>query len=130
MVTYFGCYKFNKEWLLVEMALNISSAEIDWDSIIVPYGEVDWDSIVVPYEELVGSAWQCPYMEQYLNADGTEKICETYDEPEEEVNPCRIAFFIYKEGSRTLRTPYGDFDLTNIEKLPKRLKSIIEFEED
>jgi hypothetical protein len=118
MVTYFSCYKFNKEWLLVEMALNISSAEIDWDLI------------VVPDEELDESYWQCPYMEQYLNADGTEKICETYDEPEEEVNPCRIAFFIYKEGSRILRTPYGDFDLTNIEKLPKRLKSIIEFEED
>ena len=46
------------------------------------------------------------------------------------MNPCRIAFFIYKEGSRTLRTPYGDFDLTNVEKLPKRLKNIIEFEED
>ena len=44
------------------------------------------------------------------------------------MNPCRIAFFIYKEGSRTLRTPYGDFDLTNVEKLPKRLKNIIEFE--
>ena len=56
--------------------------------------------------------------------------CETYDKPDEEVNPCRIAFFIYKEGSRTLRTPYGDFDLTNVEKLPKRLKNIIEFEED
>ena len=118
MVTYFRCYKFNKEWLLVEMALNISSEEIDWDSI------------VVPDEELDESDWQCPYMEQYLNVDGTEKICETYDEPEEEVNHCRIAFFIYKEGSRTLRTPYGDFDLTNVEKLPKRLKNIIEFEED
>ena len=103
MVTYFGCYKFNKEWLLVEMALNISSEEIDWDSI------------VVPDEELDESDWQCPYMEQYLNVDGTEKICETYDEPEEEVNPCRIAFFIYKEGSRTLRTPYGDFDCLPVE---------------
>ena len=65
-----------------------------------------------------------------MNADETEKICKIYDEPKEEVNPCRVAFFIYKEGSRTLRTPYGDFDLTNIEKLPKRLKNIIEFEED
>lgn len=100
------------------MALNISSAEIDWDSM------------VVPNENLDEGDWQCPYMEQYLNADGTEKICETYDEPEEEMNPCRIAFFIYKEDSHTLRTSYGEFNLTDVEKMPKRLKNIIEFDED
>ena len=118
MVTYFGCYNFNEEWLLVEMALDTLSSEIDWDSM------------VVPDETLDEGDWQCPYMEQYLNADGTEKICETYDEPEEDENPCRVAFFIYRDGSRILRTAYGDFDLTKSEDLPKRLESIIEFEED
>jgi hypothetical protein len=68
-------------------------------------------------------------MEQYLNEDGTEKICETYDEPEHEVKPCRVAFFIYKEGSKMLRTPYGEFDLRNPQSLPTRLKDIIEFED-
>ena len=116
MVTYFACHEFNKEWLLIEMAFNLSSSEIDWDSMIVPN------------EDLDKSNWQCPYMEQYLNADGTEKICEAYDRPE--INPCRVAFFIYKEDSRTLRTSYGDFDLTNTQTLPERLKNIIEFEED
>ena len=118
MVNFYGCYKFNKEWLLIELSLNIASSEIDWDAISAPNNELEEDY------------WQCPYMEQYLNEDGTEKICETYDEPEEDVNPCRVAFFIYKDGSPTLQTPYGNFDLTNIEKLPSRLKKIIEFEED
>ena len=118
MVSYFECYNFNKEWLLVEMILNMPSSKIDWFSM------------VVPDENLDESHWQCPYMEQYLNADGTEKLCEVYDEPEEDVCPCRVAFFIYQEDSRILRTAYGDFDLTNAQNLPKRLKSIIEFEED
>ena len=118
MVPYFECYKYNKEWLLVEMILN------------VPTSEIDWDSMVVPDDTLDEGDWQCPYMEQFLNADGTEKLCEVYDDPKEDVNPSRIAFFIYREGSELLRTAYGDFDLTNAQKLPKRLKSIIEFEED
>ncbi len=118
MVPYFKCYKFNKEWLLVEMILN------------VPTSKIDWGSIVVPDDTLDESCWQCPYMEQFLNADGTEKLCETYDEPKEAVNPSRIAFFIYKESSRILHTAYGDFDLTSAQELPKRLKSIIDFEED
>ena len=118
MVNFYGCYKFNREWLLIEISWNIASSQIDWDAISVPNNELEEDY------------WQCPYMEQYLNEDGTEKICETYDEPEEDVNPCRVAFFIYKDGSPILQTPYGNFDLTNIEKLPSRLKKIIEFEED
>ena len=118
MVTYFGCYEFNKEWLLVEMTLQMSSSEIDWNLI------------VVPDENLDEADWQCPYMEQYLSTDGTEKICDTYCEPKVDVNTCRVAFFIYREGSYVLRTPYGEFDLTSAEKLPARLKSIIEFEDD
>lgn len=118
MVSYFECYKYNKEWLLVEMILNVPTSEIDWDSMVVPDDTLDEED------------WQCPYMEQFLNADGTEKLCEVYDDPKEDVNPSRIAFFIYREGSELLRTAYGDFDLTNAQKLPKRLKSIIEFEED
>ena len=118
MVQYFGCYDYNDEWLLIEMLLNISSSEIAWDEI------------VVPNDELYDDDWQCPYMEQYLNDDGTEKLCEMYDEPEEPVKPCRVAFFIYKDEAEVLRTPYGEFDLSDVKKLPKLLKEIIEFEEE
>jgi len=118
MVQYFGCYDFNKEWLLVEMVLNVSSSEIEWDAIVVPNDELDEED------------WQCPYMEQYLNEDGTEKICETYDEPEKAVKPCRVAFFIYKDEAQTLRTPYGEFDLSKPRNLPKRLKHIITFDDE
>ena len=118
MVNFYGCYDFSEEWLLIEMSLNVASSQIKWSAISVPNDELDKD------------CWQCPYLEQYLNEDGTEKICETYDEPEEDVNPCRVAYFIYKDGSPKLQTPYGNFDLTNAEELPSRLEKIIEFEED
>ena len=118
MVSYFECYNFNEEWLLVEMILNI------------PTSEIDWDSMVVSDDTLDKGEWQCAYMEQFLNADGTEKLCEVYDEPKDDVNPSRVAFFIFREGSRVLRTVYGDFDLSNVKNLPNRLKSIIEFQED
>jgi len=118
VVDFFACYNFKRKWLLVEMMLNVPSSEIDWCAMLVPDDDEPEDN------------WQCPYMEQYLNADGTEKICETYDEPQPDVNPCRVAFFIYKDGAEKLRTPYGDFDLTVVKPLPKRLKNIIEFEEE
>jgi len=117
MVTYFSSYDYNEEWFLVEMVLNVSSAEIDWCAI------------EVPDEKLDKGNWQCAYLEQYLNADGTERICDLYDEPSPAINPCRVAFFIFKDGSQMLQTPYGSFDLTKTEKLPDRLAGIIEFEE-
>ena len=118
MVQYFGCYDYNDEWLLIELALDVASSDIEWESIVVPNDELDEED------------WQCPYMEQYLNDDGTEKLCEMYDEPEEPVKPCRVAFFVYKDEAKVLRTPYGEFDLSDVQKLPKCLKEIIEFEDE
>lgn len=118
MVKQYKCYRYNEEWLLIEMVLDIPSSEIDWMNI------------VVPNEELDEGDWQCPYMEQYLNADGTEKLCEVYDEPEEDVCPCRVAFFIYDDDLPTLHTPYGDFSLGEKEELPARLREIVEFDEE
>ena len=118
MVKEYHSYRFNDEWLLIEMVLDVASSEIDWMSISVPD------------ENLDEGDWQCPYMEQYLNADGTEKLCEVYDEPEEDVCPCRVAFFICDTEQPVLRTPYGDFPLDGEEELPARLKGIIEFDEE
>lgn len=118
IVNLFHCYNYSREWYLVEMALDI------------PPSEIEWDKLVVPEDGVEERDWQCAYMEQYLNDDGTEKICDTYNEPENDEKPCRVVFFIYKEGGNLLRTPYGDFPLTTSERVPKRLKNIIEFESD
>ena len=118
MVKYFGCYPYNEEWLLVEMVL---------DTV---WSEIDWNAMAVPHEELDEEDWQCPYMEQYLNSEGTEKLCEVYDEPEEDGAPVRVAFFLYREDAEILRTPYGDFDLTDLQVLPARLSAIIEFDNE
>lgn len=115
---FFGCYDFNDEWYLVEMVLNEAPSKIDWAGIVVPEEGVD------------NSCWQCPYMEQYLNADGTKKLCETYDLPADDARPCRVVFFLFKGGKdAVLHTPYGDFALNTGAKVPARLEGIVEFEE-
>ena len=42
----------------------------------------------------------------------------------------RVAFFIFKTESHILRTPYGEFELSDAVKVPRRLSSIIEVDED
>ena len=115
-VQFYGCYDFNKEWYLVEMMIDESS------------DDVDLYEFVVPETELHENDWQCAYLEQFLNKAGTKRICRLYDEPDPGVKPCRVAFFIFKDAPKTLRTPYGEFKLAG-SPMPARLKGIIEFEE-
>ena len=114
-----GCYDFNEEWYLVEMILDETPARIDWGAMTVSAEGVD------------RANWQCPYMEQYLNAQGSEKLCETFDLPREDVRPCRVVFFLFKDEQKaaTLCTPYGDFALASGAKVPARLARIVELEE-
>ena len=117
MVKLYKCYDFSENWYLVEMILD------------VPAWEIDWEKICVPQEGVREADWQCAFMEQYLNETGTEKICEVYDEPAENVMPSRVAFFIFKVSGQTLSTPYGLFRLCASDPVPERLKEIIEFVE-
>ena len=112
----FACYDHDPEWWLVEMTLPDASDAIRWNRFLVPE------------EGVKRSDWQCAYLEQYLNAEGTAKLCELYDEPEEAVCPCRVAFFLYKTGTPKLQTPYGEFELVSSGPVPDRLRGIVEFE--
>ena len=118
MVTTFNCFGFNDEWYLVEMALSI------------PPKDIKFNKIVVPEEGVKESDWQTVLAEQFLNNDGTERICDLYDTPDTDDSNSRVAFFIYKTGSHILRTQYGQFELNDAEETPDRLKSIIEIDED
>ena len=118
MVTLFNCFSFNKEWYLVEMAFTVSPQDIDFGKI------------VVPEEGVRESDWQTVLAEQFLSADGTERICELYDVPDYDEPHARVAFFLYKTDSKVLRTPYGEFELSGAEKAPERLTAIIEVDED
>lgn len=116
-VQFYNCYDYNDDCYLIEMALDI------------PAHDINWIRFLVPQEGVRKSDWQCAFMEQYLNEDGTARICDLYDEPKENVKPCRIAFFIFKTPAEVLSTPYGDFLLSDPNPLPDRLADIIEFEE-
>lgn len=113
IVLNYHCYNYNRKMYLVDMTLDIYSNKIDWDQITVPEDGVD------PMN------WQAPYLEQYLTPNGDVKLCDLYDEPSPPVKPCRVVFFVYKCGGKTLHTPYGDFSLTDTEKTPKQLKKIV-----
>ena len=118
MVTLFNCFHYNDEWYLVEMALNI------------PAREIQFNKIVVPQEGVKEQDWQTVLAEQFLNNDGTKRICDLYETPDTDDSDSRVAFFIYKTNSRILRTPYGQFELSDKDVVPNRLKEIIEIDED
>ena len=118
LVEMFECWSYAAQWYLVEMLLDI------------PPSQIKWDDFVVPEKNGNPGDWQCPYMEQYLNSDGTEQICNVYEVPHNDTNPARIAFFLYKSSGKLLKTPYGEFELNAEGEAPDRLKSILAFEED
>ena len=112
-----GCYRFTKKWLVVEITLPCTPDEIDWFGFSVPENGVD------EFDR------QVPYMEQYLTPDGTDKLCDAWEEPEEPCAPSRVAFFLCRtEGGEVLETPYGDISLAEPTIMPDRLREILEFE--
>jgi len=114
---FIGCYDFNSEAILLEM-------------IIDEYpNEIDFTEFCVPDDTQKKENWQVAYMEQFLNLDGTCKLCETYDTPTEQSKPTRVAFFLFKTENQKLSTPYGDFSIANPQQLPDRLVDLIEFDE-
>ena len=117
IVETYACYAYNQDWHLVDMVLNVSPSAIEWESF------------VVPDERTTMENWQVPYMEQYFNPEGSEKLCPVYDVPKDEMNPCRVVFFIYKTESSILSTPYGQFDLQASGEIPAGIKALVEFEE-
>ena len=117
-VLFYGCYDYNKDLLLIEMQVDVSWKWIRWHQFEVPQEGVD------------PSNWQAPYLEQYLNEDGTAMICDLYDTPTENTVPCRFVFFLYKTGAHSFRCQFGQFDLTAPQAVPARLLDIAETEDE
>ena len=57
-----------------------------------------------------------------------KKICETYDEPDDDQYPTRVLFFIFESSGKILTTPYGNVELTTDLELPKDINKAIDFE--
>jgi len=111
-----GIYDFNDAVILVEMIIDEFP------------GDIDFGGFCVPDNRFEKSDWQAAYMEQYLNSDGTDKLCEAYDTPAEQSKPSRITFFLFKTSQPILSTSYGDFSIAEVQELPDRLAKIIEFD--
>ena len=111
-----GCYDFNEDVILVEMVIDETP------------GKINFGEFVVPDPLFIKSNWQSAYMEQYLNADGTQKLCGAYGVPSKQAKPARVAFFLFKTDNQFLSTPFGDFILDDLQDLPGRLSGIIEYD--
>ena len=113
----YKCYKYKKGILLIDMIIEEKFCNIDLMKFYVPEENVEEDY------------WQVPYMEQYFAVNSNLKICETYDEPDENQYPTRILFFIFESTGKILVTPYGNIELIADLKVPKDIKKAIYFED-
>ena len=116
-MTVNGVYSYKSGWLLIDMTIEAVPDDIDWFGFFVEGEDPDVS---------VGAS---PYMEQFLSADGNEKICETWDEPEDyDLGFTRVAFFLKPGSGDNLITPYGAVSLKNPSKTPDYLIELIYFE--
>lgn len=112
-----GVYKYKKQVALIEMIIDELPDNIDFEGIYLGESETDMNS-------------QVPYLEQFLNIEGTERISSIYGELDVETKPTRFTFFLFlAQVGDVITTPYGNITIKEIVPLPNRLKSIIEFEE-
>ena len=102
---------------LVELVVDRRPSEVD----VGAFGQEEPGR---PREE-----WQVPWMEHYLNREGTELIAEVFDLPADDVAPTRLAFFLHFVAfERPLITPFGEVELPESGPMPGRLVGKIEFE--
>lgn len=83
------------------------------------------------YQEELGlpeSEWQVPYNEQYLASDGRTILGDLLTKENIPGDRTRVVFFMYLENLSTpLTTPYGEFSLTNVQRMPERLSKIVSY---
>ena len=115
-MTVNGCYDFNKRYIAVDITFECSSDDIDWFGFSVPEENVD------EFDRAV------PHMEQYFSPDLSSKLCDAWDEPEEPINPVRVIFFLRKTSGDVLETPYGNIDISVLQRVPVNIKEMLEFE--
>jgi hypothetical protein len=94
--------------VLLEILIN----NIDANFYISAFGQEDSD--------------QAPYMEVYLNEDGTEVISDLH---QPETDTLRIAFYLhYFDAQKKLESCYGPIDVPPIKEIPDRLKNLVPYE--
>ena len=73
--------------------------------------------------------WQVPFSEKYLNMDGDMIIGDESHLPEGFYDSTRLLFYIYfLDINKTLLTPFGELELIEKIKQPKRIEKLIMFQ--
>lgn len=113
-VTLFNCFDCNNGFLLIEAVIN------------EPANKIDFSRFSVEQNASSNKEDRKLYAIQFLDPKGISRICDLFSIPGQSI-PCRIAFFVAKNGGEILNTPYGAFDLREPERLPDRLINCIDF---
>jgi len=119
LVNLIGLYSVdeNPEITLVELLVNKKASEID----ICQFTQ--------PTENQPKMNWQIPFLEKYLNQEGTEIIGDENSLPEDFNETTRLTFFIYfLDVNKLLLTPFGSISLSKKTNQPRRISEIIKFE--
>ncbi len=76
------------------------------------------------------SNWQVPWDEKYLDESGQEIIGDWLEIPKGHQGNSRFTFFFHHLNfDLSFTTPFGEVDLIEVSELPKRLSSLIHYEE-
>jgi hypothetical protein len=93
------------------------------------YTGIDIGKFTQKQEGIDQSEWQLPWDEKYLNPTGTEISGDWVNPPTVIENTTLFTFFFHAlDFNKPLISPFGDIKLKPAEKMPERLKSIIEYE--
>ncbi len=72
--------------------------------------------------------WQTPYDEHYLTSDGKAVLGDYFNRGTIPGDITRVVFFMFiADLSIPLSTPYGEFNLTDVQFVPERLLKIISY---
>ncbi len=115
-----GVYEIegHKDVHLIELLINEKPSLID-------VGQFTQENPSQPKDK-----WQVAYDEYYLNSTGEKVIGDFFDLPINDNTPTRLTFFLYFINfDLPLITQFGIIELQPAIKLPKRLESIITFED-
>ena len=112
-----GVYKHphHKDVYIIEMLIPMS-----------PYS-IDFSSFYCIDPELPKSDWQTAFGELFLSSDGVTVLGDgiSINEQIADCDITRVVFALYAEDLSTkLSTPYGEFSLSSLKELPRRLNTI------
>lgn len=94
------------------------------------HSEFDMGDFSQAQENRPRESWQAPFNEKYLDEEGENIIGDWFNEPTDNLETTRVAFFIYfLDTNKPLVTPFEEVNLPEKCPIPIRLAGKMPFED-